>query len=146
MTNQKGTRMKIRTAFLLVAFVAMSGCASLVDTERETVSINTTPTNAHCNVARNGQRIAEIVSTPGIAVINKTKDPIDVHCVMMNYTPTDVTVQSGLDPWIWGNIPFFGGPLGAGVDYWSDAYNYYETPINITLEKIQPAPAPATAP
>ena len=126
--------MKILKTPLLISFVLLSGCASIVEGRSEQLMVNTSPDNAHCTILRKGESIATIPVTPGSTLIEKTKDDITIRCSKAGYEEATFIDHSGIDDWTYGNIAL-GGLIGWAIDSSAGADNYYDSPVNVTLPK-----------
>jgi hypothetical protein len=140
---------------ILIAPVALSACASIVEGSTQTIAINTTPAGADCSVMRGGLEIGRVSPTPGEVTIERTKQDLEVMCRKSGYEPVSFSSQSDFAAPFFGNI-LIGGPVGMGVDLATGAYNKYDAVIAVDFEarsarginpapreQAQPAPSPA---
>ncbi|MDE2020159.1 MAG: hypothetical protein KGJ13_07490 [Patescibacteria group bacterium] len=104
-----------------------------MDGTTEKIEVVTSPQGASCSFIRAGKVIGSVV-TPGSLTIDKTKDELDIYCVKKGYKPGTVTEKSGTDKATYGNIAI-GGLIGGIVDSASGADDYYDTPVNVILER-----------
>lgn len=67
----------VAQAALLVAVLStLAACASIVEGTDQSVTINTDPTGAKCELVRGGQTVAVVNPTPGTVQVDKSKDHI----------------------------------------------------------------------
>lgn len=121
----------ISVATLLAAFSA-SGCATIVEGSSTTVTVDTRPPGAVCDLKRDGQTIAVINPTPGSISVSKSKHDINVRCEREGYEDAVGVVGSEFQAMTFGNI-LFGGLIGVAVDASSGAMNEYPPLITITM-------------
>jgi uncharacterized protein YceK len=117
---------------LIIACIAMSGCASIISGTDQTISVNTVPPGASCKLLREGTVIGEVSNTPGGVVVEKTKHDITVECAKEGYLPATATLDSGIEGSTFGNI-VLGGVIGWGIDSASGADNEYPEHVDVTL-------------
>ena len=124
--------MKISALLSLVAIgVSVSGCATIVDGTTESISVASTPVEgASCRLTNTEG--TWYVTTPGNAVVHKTKNDLHVHCTEPGYGPGNLVAVSKFGGATFGNI-VAGGIIGAGIDAASGANYYYSTPITVPL-------------
>ncbi len=104
------------------------------------ISVNTTPPGAECGLYREeGVRIASIQSTPGRALVEKTKADIWIVCVKQGYEQGTYLDHSGVSGAAFVNI--IGGiftlgistVIGVAVDSSNGSDNIYQGPVNMGL-------------
>jgi hypothetical protein len=119
---------------------AVSACASVIEGRSQQISINTNPPGAECGLYREqGIRIAAIQSTPGTALVEKTKNDIYVVCVKRGYQQAILQDHSGVAGSAFVNI--IGGVftlgistvIGVAVDSSNGSDNKYESPLSISM-------------
>jgi hypothetical protein len=138
--------MRLRLA--LLALPLLSGCASIVEGTSQNILVNTNPPGAECGLYRKGLRIASVASTPGSALVNKTKNDIWVVCEKSGYQQATYFNHSGIAAGTFGNI-VLGGGIGWAIDSASGADNKYDGTVNISLipqtasatQRLTPLPA-----
>lgn len=118
----------------------LGGCSTIVDGTSQQIMVNANPPGAECGLYREGVRIATVQSTPGIALVQKTKHPIWVVCVKPGYEQATFFNRSGAAGATAGNI-ILGGGIGWAIDSATGADNKYDSPVNITM-----LPASGTTP
>lgn len=119
---------------ILSSLLLLSGCASIVSGTTQTLTINTTPAGANCELEREGIVIGRVAPTPGSVLVQKTKHNIAVTCSKSGYQTAKFINKSGSEGATWGNI-VLGGGIGWAVDSAAGADNHYDDIMNITLTK-----------
>lgn len=122
-----------RSPFLVFS-ILLCGCSSIVSGTSQTLTINTSPEGASCELTRKGSIIGRISPTPGSVLVQKTKHDIFVKCSKQGYQDANFTNKSGVEGATFGNI-VLGGGIGWAIDSASGADNHYEEVMNITLTK-----------
>jgi PEGA domain len=110
--NSRQTTMIGRTTTTLVsalAAVAVGGCATIVQSPRQQVSVASTPSGATVSIDH-----VERGKTPLVAEL-KRKDSHVLRIELAGYQPYEATLNRRVSGWVWGNI-VFGGLIGLGVD------------------------------
>lgn len=118
----------------IAAVLLLAGCASIVEGTSQTLTINTSPDGADCQLVREGRVIGRINPTPGSVVVEKTKHDINVECTKKGYQKISFINESGSEGATWGNV-ILGGGVGWAIDSASGADNKYQEIMNITLTK-----------
>lgn len=124
-------------AFLLPI---LSACAVIMDGTDQQITVATTPPGASCDLTKNGMTIGQIPSTPGSALIEKTKYDIWVNCKKAGYQDANHLDPSGIDWWTAVDIVLL-APGWWAIDSIVGADNKYHSPVTIALP-----PLPAAAP
>ena len=125
------------TLLLLGAILVTSslgGCATIIEGRSESIAVSSSPSGAHCDLERNGKRIAVVEQTPGSATVRKTKDDILLTCNLAGYRPASQYLHSGIASGTFGNI-IAGGLVGWGVDSATGADNEYPASVNINFTR-----------
>lgn len=125
--------MKISKAVKLLPLLTLCACASITKGTTQPIDIVTTPAESICKIDRNGANLGSI-TTPGSLTIDRTKDPIIVTCSKKGYLDSVLTVRSGQEGMVMGNL-IAGGLIGWGVDSATGADNKYESPVSIVLQR-----------
>lgn len=120
--------------FTLIALTtpALVGCASIVEGTSQTVSVNTTPDGASCEIQRKGAALIEPRLTPFEVKLSKTKHDLTVICEKPGYERAELPVKSEVAAATFGNILIW-RYIGWGVDSALGADNKYEPVLNIPL-------------
>jgi hypothetical protein len=111
---------------------AMAGCATIVKGTDQTVTIDTTPPGATCELKRDGQSIGVVNPTPGSINLDKSKDNISVLCHKEGHQDGSGTISSTFQGMTFGNI-IFGGIIGVAIDAGSGAMHKYQNSVQVTL-------------
>lgn len=142
--------MLIRTTTLalsLLAFTALSGCATLLEGTSQEILVSTNPSGATCTLEREGQTIATIATTPSAALVQRRKHDITIRCKKDGFQEAVYINNSGLASGaVAGNVAadlLLTAGLSSIVDSASGADNQYESTVNITM--IPSAAIPVTA-
>ena len=125
--------------------IALTGCASILDGTKQTVSVQTLSngvavSDAQCTLQSN--KGTWFTNTPGTVTVHRGYDALHVTCAKPGYQSGVQTVASSTKGMAFGNI-VFGGVIGAGVDMASGAA--YDYPNLITVPMV-PAQANAANP
>lgn len=126
---------------IILLALLLSGCSSIIEGTSQQISVNTNPTAADCGLYRLNARIAEVPSTPGAALIQKTKNDITVLCNKPGYQQASYLNHSGAAGATFGNI-ILGGGIGWAIDSASGADNKYDPVVNLTLVPLVAVPQP----
>lgn len=120
-----------RAALLYCALLA-SGCASILSGTSQTVTINTNPPGARCELVREGRIIGTVEKTPGAVTLKKTKHDIDISCKKAGYIETKEFAKSGTEGATFGNLILSGG-IGWAIDSAAGADNKYPEVLTVTM-------------
>jgi hypothetical protein len=121
----------------LLALLAVTSCASIIEGRSQQITINTNPPEADCKLERQGTPLGHVNPTPGSILIEKTKYDLLITCSKAGYQDSTFMNKSGSAGATFGNI-VAGGFIGWGIDSASGADNKYESPVNLTLNPIIP--------
>jgi hypothetical protein len=126
-----------------------SGCATIINGSTQPISVTTDPVvGANCEL-KNSEG-TWYITTPGNAVISRTKNDLNVSCTKDGYPTTAIVVPSKFHAATFGNI-VAGGLIGVAVDASTGANFEYDTPVKVALtgnpndSKIGETSAPAQA-
>ena len=126
-----------KTGIILSTFAGfmLSGCATIIEGNEQTVYFDTDPTGATCSIERKdeGMLYSSIV-TPASLEISKDKDHLIITCDKEGYEKKVIHTDSNFEGWALGNL-LFGGIIGVGVDAASGALNEYPSQVVIPLKK-----------
>ena len=84
--------------------IGSTGCATILAGKSQTVTVNTNPPGARCELFREGRVIGTIDNTPGAVTLLKTKHDIDVLCRKDGFTDSKGFADSGIEGTTFGNI------------------------------------------
>ena len=124
-----------RAAVLVAAFSMLAACASIVEGTDQSITVNSDPSGAKCELIRDGQTIAVVNPTPGTVQVDKSKKHIAVHCEKADHEKAAGALASSFEGMTFGNI-LFGGIVGVAVDASSGAMNKYPPSIIVTLPPV----------
>lgn len=134
--------MLARTAIFL-GLLALPGCATIMEGSSQSVSIETTPTGALCNVDRQGSHLGTVADTPGSLRLDKSKNDITITCTKDGYQKTSITESPKFVGTTFGNI-IAGGVIGVAVDAASGANYEYPGNVHLDLATMEPSTTGAT--
>ncbi len=106
--------------FTLVCPLALAGCYAEHWKEDE-ILVTTMPPGAQCTLTRNGDKVATVAPTPGIAVVSRGPDDIAIDCRRAGYAEAKAVSHAHGKAFDMDTITE--GRSGYG----------YDSPINITL-------------
>lgn len=132
--------MKMRPLPLFALFVCcipLMGCATILEGQKQTISINSEPNGALCDVHRSGKLIANLY-TPATFTVYKSHNNLIVRCQKPYYQPVTGVDASQIQGWIFGNL-VFGDFIGTIVDLSTAADSVYGETIRVSLPKLDPA-------
>jgi len=143
--------MSIRAIAFVAVVSQIVGCASIVNGQNQTVSVETRTgggpvAGASCKLSND--KGVWFVTTPGSTTVHRSFEDLSVKCEKESLEPGLVSVKSGTKAMAFGNI-IFGGVIGAGVDVATGAAYDYPPLITVTmgesvvLDSQQGAAAPA---
>ncbi len=131
MTKQ---RVVLVSVFLLLT---VSGCASIVDGRRETVSFSSDPAGAQ--VIINGRAMG--VTPTSIVLERSDYDNANVVFKKEGYQDQQVTLSTHLNAWFWGDI-LCGGLIGSTTDAVSGAmWEFSPNSYFVTLQPLKASQA-----
>jgi hypothetical protein len=129
--------MALKRSLYLIPFLptlSLGACSAIVDGTSQEIFINNNPSGADCEIERKGTNIARVSSTPGTALVSKTKDDIMITCRKDGFNETTVRNKSRTTWGTLGNV-LLGGAVGWGIDSATGADNKYSSPVNIELKQ-----------
>ncbi len=112
--------------------LALTGCATVFSGVHQSITLQTEPPGARCEVVREGRVIASVETTPGVVNIEKTKYDMNVWCKKDGFVESKGAAQSGNEGATLGNI-VIGGLVGWGVDSALGADNKYPEQVTVNL-------------
>ncbi len=137
--------MKIQTIAAIAAMgAALSGCATIVDGTKQSVSVSTTPVEGAACRLTNSEG-TWFLTSPGSVEVHKTKNDMTITCTKDGYNVGSQIATSKFGGATFGNI-VAGGIIGAGVDAASGANYYYDNPLTVPLGTPVVTPASSIAP
>lgn len=117
---------------LLPAITLISGCATLTTGTDNSVTIDTVPPGASCELRQGADRVYFVNPTPGTIEIEKSKKDVGVVCQKEGYLPEAGVLTSELQSMSFGNV-LFGGVIGVAVDASSGALNDYPPMMRLIM-------------
>ena len=117
---------------LLALPLILGACATIIEGNDQTVSVITYPSEAHCELIRNGDTVGFVNPTPGSVSLEKSADDVSVYCKKEGHFDGIATLSSSLHGMTFGNL-IFGGIIGVAVDASSGAMHEYETSVRVIL-------------
>lgn len=117
-----------------LSFFMLTSCATIIEPPKQTISINSDPPGALCDVTKAGKVIANF-NTPGVFTVSKSHNNLVVRCQKPGYTPVTGIDESHNQGWVFGNL-LFGGLIGTVVDLSTSADAVYGENIQIKMQKL----------
>jgi hypothetical protein len=117
--------------WLGLAFLS-SGCASIVEGTDQSVTVQTSPSGASCELKRDGTVIGIVNPTPGTVTVDKSKHDIAVICKKDGYQDGSGAFSSEFQGMTFGNL-LFGGIIGVAVDASSGAMHEYPASVTVVM-------------
>lgn len=130
----------LRLTVLLIAALAISACAEVIDTWGPSTRIEASPKVARCTLE--GKGLQRVVVTPVRVVLPKAASPVKVTCAAEGYRSSAHRLVTRIDNSIASNL-LFGSSIGMVVDIMSGAAEQYPSRIMINLEPAYFATAEA---
>jgi hypothetical protein len=129
------------------ALLALTGCASIVDGTKQTVSVETRSddagiSGASCRLS-NGKG-TWYVTTPGSVEIHRAYAALDIECRKTGIEDGHAKAESATKGMAFGNA-LVGGLVGAAIDVADGAAYDYPALITVFMGKPPVKPGPATA-
>ena len=111
---------------------AASGCAFIVEGTDQSVTVQTPPSGASCELKRDGSVIGVVNPTPGTITVDKSKNDIAVISKKEGYLDASGAFSSDFQGMTFGNT-LFGGIIGVAVDASSGAMHEYPASVTIAM-------------
>lgn len=118
------------------ATITLSGCATIITGQTQGVKVETDPTGATCSVARGGEQLGVINSTPGEIAIGKEWRALEVDCRKDRHISEKVSIPASFQPATLVNI-LIGGIIGIAIDAISGAISHYPGSVTLLLVPSQ---------
>ena len=127
--------MNIVTIATALAMVSLTGCASIVNGQNQSLSVETRTagnpvSGANCTLTNN--KGVWYVTTPGTTTVNRSYEDLAVRCEKASMEPGLASIKSSTKGMAFGNI-IFGGIIGAGVDMSTGAAYDYPSLITVAM-------------
>jgi hypothetical protein len=110
----------------------LPGCATITEGTSQTITIDTTPPGALCNVDREGEHIGTITAAPGTVKVERSKKDLKIVCEAPGYASAEDIESPTFNSSTMGNV-ILGGVIGLAVDAASGANHKYTTNIHLDL-------------
>lgn len=125
--------------FLLISSIALfsmflTGCASIVNGQNQSVSVSTTPVSGATCALENNKGKWYIPSTPGSVTIQRSYQDLAINCEKKGFGKGIKNIASSTKGMAFGNV-LFGGVIGAGVDMANGSAYDYPTDILVPISK-----------
>lgn len=135
----------MKKTLALLSLCLLPSCASIVTSKTQEITVDSNPSCTQCDLIRDDQVIKRIACTPETVTVRKTKQDIEVICYRAGMPEGRSYINSGLEPWTFGNILWgYIAPVAVGVDMVSGAHNRYSD-VTVTLPNISRANTPDTS-
>jgi uncharacterized protein YceK len=134
------------TGLLLSVTLLASGCASIVNGQNQSLSVQTR-SKAGAQVAGASCKLSNdkgvwFVTTPGTTTVHRSYESLQLSCEKDGFESGLLSSKSSTKGMAFGNI-LFGGVIGAGVDISTGAaYDYPEMIVVEMGQDLTPAPQP----
>jgi len=135
---QSACSLTARWAVAIAPFL-LSACASIVDGQNQTVSVQTPGCDAARCELSNDKGKWFVPSTPGSVTIGRSYNNLQVRCGKDDFSAELASIASTTKGMAFGNI-LLGGIIGAGVDMHSGAAYDYPQLISVPMQ-CQPGSA-----
>lgn len=124
---------------VLVLLVMGSGCASMLGSKEQDISIKTVSKgdmldDAQCSL--NNSEGTWYVKTPGSATVHKSTSDLSIKCEKEPHLPGTSLVKSSANSTMLGNILLPGGLIGAAIDAGTGAGFDYPELITVAMGEI----------
>jgi len=123
--------------------LSLSGCASVVQGQSQTIAITTPPTTgAECTLK--SALGSWNVTSPGTVKVQRSKENVEIRCNKAGFQEGYSVIPSEFEGWTVGNL-LIGGIIGIGVDAATGAINQYPNAFQVPMYPLPAAPT-ASAP
>lgn len=138
-------KMKLNKVLLLTVMTQLVGCASIVNGQNQSVSVETKTesgvvSGASCKLTNN--KGAWFVTSPGTTTVQRSFEDLNILCEKDLLEPGLALVKSSTKTMAFGNI-IFGGVIGVGVDVATGAAYDYPALISVFMGKKTVISGPA---
>jgi len=139
--------MRLSICFGAIALTQLLGCASIVNGQNQSVSVETrdakgTVAGASCKLSND--KGTWYVTSPGSTTVHRSYGDLGISCEKDSLEPGMATVKSVTQAMAFGNI-LFGGAIGVGVDVATGAAYDYPTLIAVVFGQSTVVGAPASS-
>ena len=131
-----------RRSFLaMTCLVAVSGCATFVSDDHQSIVITSEPVGATCQVRQGEVLVGTVATTPGTILVGKSRHDIAIDCTRPGYFPGAAVLEPHFQGWTFGNM-LYGGTVGLLVDTSSGAINQYPHWVSVYMRRAGPGGVP----
>lgn len=116
---------------LALLATALSGCATIIEGSSQSIAVATPPTTGATCVLSNDLG-SWTVTSPGIADVDKSSDPIKAVCRKPGWQNSVASVPSKFEAWTVADV-VTPPVLGIGLDVASGAINKYPNTIDVPM-------------
>jgi len=132
--------MRIAITSTLLSCALLTGCATMMEGNTDTISLATNPPS-YANCTLKNEQGTWNANVPALVKVKKSKSPLSVVCLDQTTGAKGTeTVQSDIEPWNFGNAATLG--VGQGVDWETGAAYNYPQQVTVTLVTNMPTQAP----
>ncbi len=115
----------MKTFTILIAALAVSGCATVIDGTQQTVSLDSNAENASCGISQNGKQIVAPAPVPASHLLPRVSGNLVVTCDAPGYETGIVGLAAGKNPKVFLSMPgLIPGALAdtalGGADWYQD--------------------------
>lgn len=111
-----------KVAGIVLAAVALQGCASVIEGTDQTIPIHTNTASAICDVTQKGHLVASTYGLRGFIPLGKSREPLTITCSAPGYAAKTVVVPSVTSRT--GAATYWIPPVGA-TDWVAGGLNHY---------------------
>jgi hypothetical protein len=141
--NMEGVMKYWASLGLVLAGIALSGCATIVEGTTTDVALTTPPADgAKCELKNSAGTWN--VTSPGTVKVHRSKDDLTVTCTKDGYQDGTVAITAVFNGATVGNV-LAGGIIGIAVDAGTGADYGYPKTIAVPLVPTGTTPIPAAA-
>ena len=142
LNTMHGEEMKGVLVSAAVSIAALSGCASIVGSSSQPVSVQAMKggspvSGATCELTND--KGSWYVTTPGSVTVHKAFGDMSIKCQKESIDPALTTAKSSANGLVFGNI-LFGGIIGLAVDMGTGSGFDYPSMVTVLLDSM-PKPA-----
>ncbi|HEX3664662.1 MAG TPA: hypothetical protein VHU23_05465 [Rhizomicrobium sp.] len=117
-------------AVTAAAGLLLAGCATIVSSSSEDISVRTLPASgANCELSN--QEGSWSVVTPAVAHVQRGLDDLQVKCTSPGYQEAWTNIASRWNGWTFANVANFG--VGFGVDSYTGAIDEYPHTVQLPM-------------
>jgi hypothetical protein len=124
-----------RAEIAILCAASLSGCATLVSDDHQSIAIKSDPPGATCMVHQGGVDVGTIPNTPGTIYVGKSRHDLAIDCAKFGYYNGAAILQPEFQDWTYGNI-LYGGSIGLLVDTSTGAINEYPRAVTVLMRRV----------